>query len=153
AQGIITIPRSGPATMPLRSVNVGMVRLIAYRVPDSIRIPVMSAAVGHYDVGALLRRVVPETTVVALPDRLNADTTTDLPLPPAALAPNHPLVALRVQVVSPLAGAIPVDTSRQRRDVWLRWPDRPNMDFQFVLLQVTDLAVTTRFVGLTDGAA
>jgi uncharacterized protein YfaS (alpha-2-macroglobulin family) len=154
AQGIITIPRSGPATMPLRSVNVGAVRLIAYRVPDSVRVAMMSAVVGHYDVSGLLRRVVPESTVVELPRRLNDDITTELPLPPAALAPNHPLVALRVQAVAPLAGVIPVDTSRLRRDVWLRWPDRQsNLDFPYVLLQVTDLAVTARFVGLTDGAA
>jgi hypothetical protein len=154
AVGMITTPRSGSLTMPLRSENVRSVRIIAYRVPDSARVSVMSLAPMTFDVARFIRGVKPETTIVVLPDRLNVDTTTDVPLPPVALAPDHPLVALRIDVHQPLPDAIAPKESARLHRVALYWPDRSRAWFSpYTLLQVTDLAVTARLAGLTDGAA
>ena len=152
--GILTVPRSGPLTLPIKSVNVRSIRMIAYRVPDSVRIQVMSAVMNMSDPWTWLRKITPETTVVALPDRLNSDTTTDVPLPHAALAPDHPLVVFQLAIRDSLPDIIPPSVSRGRHAVVLSWPYVYNVwSSAFALLQVTDLAVTARLVGTADGSA
>ena len=152
--GILTVPRSGPLTLPIKSVNVGSIRMIAYRVPDSARIQVMSATMNMSDPRTWLGKARPETTIVALPDRLNSDTTADVPLPPAALAPDHPLVLFQIAIADSLPDAIPPSVSRDRHAVVLSWKYVYNLwSSPFALLQVTDLAVTARLVGTADGSA
>lgn len=154
AVGVVTAPSAGPHSMPLQSVNARSVRIIAYRIPDSARIRAMSMAPGIVNPPVIVRGLKPETTVVELPDRLNADTTTDIPLPPLALAPDHPLIAMRVEVRDPLPDATPPSASAARHATVLSWPERNQIWYwPLTLLQVTDLAVTTRLVGRTDGTA
>jgi len=152
--GILTVPRSGPLTLPIRSTNVRSIRMIAYRVPDSVRIQTMSTVMNMADPRTFLGKVIPETTVVALPDRLNSDTTADVPLPPAALAPDHPLVLLQVAIADSLPDVIPRSVSRNRHAIVLSWPYIYNLwSSPYALLQVTDLAVTARLVGTANGSA
>lgn len=155
ATGIITAPASGPRTFPLRSVNVESVRIIAYRVPDSSRTESLMRAPGLADLRyQMLRRVRSETTVVSLPDRLNRDTTVELPIPSMALAADHPLVAVEVEVARRLPAAYSPDSSRRRHELVLQWPDRRQVWWSpMMLLQVTNLAVTAKLVGVASGAA
>jgi uncharacterized protein YfaS (alpha-2-macroglobulin family) len=154
AAGIITMPHSGPRTIPLRSVNARSVRVIAYRIPDSARASVINMAAAVIDPAMAFRRLAAETTIVVLPDRLNVDTTTEIPLPALALAPDQPMVAIRVDIAQPLPDAYPPNISRERHAIVLGWPDRPSIWwFPYTLLQVTDLAVTARLVGAADGGA
>ena len=154
ALGTITVPRSGAHTFPLRSVNVRSVRILAYRIPDSARVSTIGTAVNLLDRMSLTRRIKPETTIVALPTRLNVDTTIDIPLPPLALAPDHPLVAIQLEVKEPIAEAHPASATLARKASYLRWPDRSfAWGIPVALLQVTDLAATARLVGTTNGAA
>jgi hypothetical protein len=154
AAGIITVPRSGPRTFPLRSVNARSIRVIAYRIPDSARTAVMNIAAAVLDARQAFRGLAAETTIVALPDRLNVDTTTEVALPAMALAADHPMVAIRVAIAEPLSDAYPPNISRERHAIVLGWPDRPSLWwFPYTLVQVTDLVVTARLVGVADGAA
>ena len=152
--GILTVPRTGPLTLPVRSVNVRSIRVIAQSVPDSARVQAMSAVANLSDPTKWLAKIRPETTIVVLSARLNADTTSDVPLPAAALAPDHPLVVFRIEIADSLPDVIPPSASRSRHAVVLSWPYAYNAWYvPFTLLQVTDLAVSARLVGLTDGSA
>src|SRR5262249_11126259 len=63
AKGTITVASSGARTMPLRSTNVRSVRVISYRIPDSMRVATMNSVVGAFDAsGRWLRGLTPETT-------------------------------------------------------------------------------------------
>ena len=90
ARGVITVPRSGPATFPVRSVNVKTARSITYVVPDSLRARMLATPYVLGGVRAWFPRVRPETTIVALNSTLNATSTTQVPLPAAALRPRPP---------------------------------------------------------------
>ena len=152
--GIITAPRSGSRTMPIRSINVRSVRLIAYRIPDSLRARTMSMASGSPAPSPLVRGLRAETTIVALPGRLNADTTVEIPFPRMALAADHPLVLMRTDIEQPVPEAYAPAVSYARHAMVLAWPDRLGpMWVPYTLLQVTNLAVTAKLVGLQDGAA
>lgn len=154
ALGIITVPASGPRTMPLHYVNVRSVRVIAYRVPDSARTSTMSAVMAVPDPAKWLRGFGAETTIVALPGRLNLDTTVEIPLPAIAFERDHPLVAMRVELHERLPEAIVPDSSRRHNTNVLVWPESHRAWWgNYSLLQVTQLAVTARLVGLGDGSA
>lgn len=152
--GIITVPRSGSRTMPIRSINVRSVRLIAYRVPDSLRVRTMSMASGSAEPSPFVRGLRAETTLVALPDRLNADTTVEIPFPKMALAADHPLVLMRADIEQPASEAYAPTLSIARHAMVLAWPDRAGpMWLPYTLLQLTNLAVTAKLVGVQDGEA
>ncbi|HEU4787998.1 MAG TPA: Ig-like domain-containing protein, partial [Gemmatimonadaceae bacterium] len=157
--GIITAPYSGPRTLPLRFVNVQSVRIIAFRIPDSSRASALRPARPSSLYQLVRRGTVAETSLVALPARLNLDTTIAAPIPAIALAPDHPLVALRIEVVQPLAAAHLPDSSRFAHALVLVWPGQQAewwsgfMPLRVMLLQVTDLSITARLVGVADGAA
>src|SRR5262249_17199826 len=144
---------SGAHTFPLRSVNVRSVRILAYRIPDSARVSTIGTAINLFDRTSFIRGIKPETTIVTLSTRLNVDTTIDIPLPPLALASDHPLVAIQLQVKEPLADAHPASVTLTRKASYLRWPDRGSWGIPIALVQVTDLATTARLVGTTNGAA
>ncbi|HEY6827782.1 MAG TPA: Ig-like domain-containing protein, partial [Gemmatimonadaceae bacterium] len=155
AHGNVIAASSGSRTLPVRSINTQFVRVIAQRVPDSLRFATTASAGGGMDWSRILRGAAVETTTVQLPDRLNVDTTTEVPLPRMALAPDHPLVVMRLEIARPLPEAIsPRDASDSHRITLQRfnpaaylWTPGP------LTLQVTDLAVTARLVGETEGSA
>jgi len=154
AVGTITVPRSGPHTFPLRSVNVRSVRILAYRIPERARVSTIGTAPSLFDRASFIRGIKPETTIVALSTRLNVDTTVDVPLPPLALAPDHPLVAIQLQVKEPIADAHPASATVARKASYLYWPDRGfAWGIPIALAQVTDLAATARLIGTTNGTA
>ena len=155
AHGNVIAASSGSRTLPVRSINAQFIRLIAQRVPDSVRFALTASAGGGMDWARALRGAPVETTTVELPDRLNVDTTTEVPLPRMALAPDHPLVVMRVEIARPLPEAIPAREASLSRRITLQrfdptaylWAPDP------LTVQVTDLAVTARLVGETDGSA
>ncbi len=155
AHGNVIAASSGSRTLPVRSINTQFIRVIATRVPDSVRFALTASAGGGMDWSRMLRGAPVETTTVELPDRLNVDTTTEVPLPRMALAPDHPLVVMRVEIARPLPEAIPPrDASASHRFTLQRfdpatywWSPDP------LSVQVTDLAVTARLVGETEGSA
>ena len=155
ARGNVIVPSSGSRTLPVRSINTQFIRVIAQRVPDSVRFATTASAGGGMDWSRMLRGAPVETTTVELPDRLNVDTMTEVPLPRMALAPDHPLVVVRLEIARPLPEAItPRDASDSHRftlqrfdpSTYWRTPDP-------LTVQVTDLAVTARLVGETEGSA
>ncbi|HVE33198.1 MAG TPA: Ig-like domain-containing protein, partial [Gemmatimonadaceae bacterium] len=156
AHGNVIAASSGSHTFPVRSINTQFIRVIAQRVPDSVRFAMTaSAGGGMMDWSRMLRGAAVETTTVELPDRLNVDTTTEVPLPRMALAPDHPLVVVRLEIARTLPEAIPPrDASDSHRFTLQRfnpatylWTPDP------LTVQVTDLAVTARLVGETEGSA
>src|SRR5262249_25269280 len=152
--GIITLSRSDASSFPLRSRNVRSVRVIAFRVPDSVRVTVTSMAVGVYDQTRIVRGLAAETTLVTLPDRLNVDTTTQIPLPSVALAPDHPMIAVRIVIAERLPEAYADDVYRTKHMLLIDGPQRAMSWMSlYTLLQVTDLAFTARLVGAADGSA
>jgi uncharacterized protein YfaS (alpha-2-macroglobulin family) len=154
AIGLITVPSSGPHTFPLRFVNAGAVKLTTYRVPDSLRARTVGTLVSGSDFMAVAHGLAGESTTVSVPGRLNLDTTVEVPLPAAALAPDHPLILMRVEVAAPFADAITPKIAHERRERPLAWPDRPIWwTWPYSLVQVSDLAVTARLVGVADGEA
>jgi hypothetical protein len=154
ALGIITVPRSGAPTFPLRSMNVRSVKVIGYRVPDSARVTFMSMAAGAYDPGQFLRGLTAETTLVELRDRLNVDTTTDVPLPAMALAPDHAMVFVQAIVAERLPDAYTTKDYESGHLIPLPAPDRgAPWRPPYTLVQVTDLAATARLAAAADGAA
>lgn len=154
--GIVTVPRGGSLTLPLKSVNLRSVRVISYRVPDSLRIAAMSGVSTASDLSPTLRRSATETTTVALPDELNADTTIDLPLPRFAVEPDHPLFLVRVVAGDRLPDLRVPPTPRDLRHwhIALSWP-APGYYWTppFAAVQVTDLAMTARLLGPMNGSA
>jgi uncharacterized protein YfaS (alpha-2-macroglobulin family) len=157
AQGSVIAATNGPRTLPVRSINVHTLRIVSYRVPDSARYATTASGGGGVDWARPLRGVVPETTLVELPDRLNADTTTEVPLPRMALAADHPLVAVRFEIARPLPDAAEPKAawaggahSLQRFGQSWYWGASGS---DVTTVQVTDLALTARLVGPTEGAA
>ena len=154
ARGNVVAATSGSHTFPVRSINTQFIRVIAQRVPDSLRVAI-SASSGGMDWSRLLRGTAAETTTVELPDRLNVDTTTEVPLPRLALAPDHPLVVVRLEIAQPLPEAIPARVATESHRYTLQrfnpatyyWSPDP------LTVQVTDLAVTARLAGETEGSA
>ena len=154
ARGLITVPRSGRQTFPLRFINVASVRLMTYRVPDSLRAKVVGAVGSGYEFMVFARRAALESTTVRLPARLNVDTTVDVPLPAAALAPDHPLILMRVEIATPLAETTLAGRATGGHSRALYWPNYMlSSAHQYTFVQVTDLAVTARLVGVADGEA
>ncbi|HTI64147.1 MAG TPA: alpha-2-macroglobulin family protein [Gemmatimonadaceae bacterium] len=154
ARGLITVPRSGRLTFPLRFINVKAVKLRTYRVPDSLRAKTVATVASGYAFAAGLRGLIAESTTVQLPGRVNVDTTVEVPLTAGALAPDHPLILMRVEAAAPLGDAIVPAVAASRHSRTLYWPNAAfSWFYPYTFVQVTDLAVTARLVGPADGEA
>lgn len=166
-RGTLTVPRTGPRTIPLRHVNVRTVRVLSYHIPESRRASALSRIPSMLDTGLAGLADRPETTTVTLPGAFNVDTTTDLPLPASVAEVSSGLVAVRVEIASAIplpeeGRVIPGRGARLSRVVTYaaRYSDNHRASPQYALLQITDLAVnakvgpdesTVLVTGLSDG--
>lgn len=127
-RGLLTIPRSRPATLPLRHANVRVVRVMVARIPDRLR----ARAFAEDTWTGIARLGVPiDTTLVQLDATFNVEATTQLALLLAARASS--LVGVRLESASDF----PADT---RSRVTQTRAAAGGGDDRFVILQVTDLA-------------
>ena len=156
-RGILTMPRSGDLTIPVRHVNVREIRIINFAIPDSVRSRILAVAplLMQIEVSRLWRYPA-ETTVVALTGDHNAETVTQVALPASVMKKR--LVAIRMEISRRIIGPGPdsvqyVHGSPPR--YYSLWDESP-----YAILQTTDLAAhvkiapgegTVLVTGLVDG--
>ena len=138
-RGILTMPRSGELTLPLRHVNVRQVRIISVPIPDAERSRVL--AVAPYVIQQQLNRgraLHADTTLVTLVGEHNVERFTQLSLPPSVVKAR--LVALRIEVARRIT-APDRDSSQAVTHISspLFWNPSP-----YALLQITDLAAQVK---------
>ena len=138
-RGILTMPRSGELTLPLRYVNVRQVRLISVPIPDEDRSRVL--AVAPYLIQQQITRprsLHADTTLITLAGDHNVEQFTQLALPPSAVRAR--MVALRIEVARQITGP-----GRDSSQVVSHASQSPFWDpAPYALLQITDLAAQVK---------
>ncbi|HWJ23301.1 MAG TPA: alpha-2-macroglobulin family protein, partial [Gemmatimonadaceae bacterium] len=162
ALGSVTIPRSGPRTLPLRHVNVRTARIISYTFPEPARARVLAAAPFRLDTSLLSLGGRPETTLVALAAPFNVERTTELPLPARLTAAGTGVAVLAIEAVQdiPSPEAEAAARSGGLKPIVVRAPYPGRSGPRLVIVQLTDLAVHAKagpeggavlVTGLADG--
>jgi uncharacterized protein YfaS (alpha-2-macroglobulin family) len=162
--GMLTMPRTGPRTLPVSHVNVRTMRVVSYRIPTADRAPMFAAGPdGLEHMLDSLPDLRPETTFVQFDARLNVPDTSEIPLAGGA-ASDTQLVALRMEIARVVPGLLAGSSSQKAIPLTARGIDGVSGYLgpgRITLVQRTDLALharvspghTVAFVtGLLDGA-
>jgi alpha-2-macroglobulin len=157
ATGIVTVPRSGSRSLPLRHVNVRRVFIVSAPIPEHARATFLSGAVRGIDSTILKLASLPETTIVALDAPFNVERTTEVPIPSRFGTAASGLVVMRIEPLElmsvPLVDSIvrPVGI-RQLDTIVVRSPAPTRPPPTYLVVQLTDLAAHVK-IGSSGGTA
>jgi uncharacterized protein YfaS (alpha-2-macroglobulin family) len=137
-RGVLTIPRTGAPTIPVRVTNASGIRIISQPIPDAERQSMLADLSFSWYRLVGQKRLRPDTLLVAVSPRLNADTVIEVPAPASLFQRNSPLVAIRFEIAGVHPDAVPHQSRGAIEEL------SPYLFREPTILQATDLAAHLR---------